>query len=974
MEQILTNGYAVRRTEHLKYLDGTYTELTHRRTGARHVHVACGDDNNAFCALFPTVPKDSTGIAHILEHLVLQGSERFPVKDPFFAMIPRSLSTFMNALTFPDATAYPFSTRNLKDFYNLLDVYLDAVFFPKMSEPSFKQDGHHLEFEDPEDPSTPLVTKGVVFNEMKGAMAEPARAMWRAIGQNLFPDLTYAHNSGGSPEEIPNLEYEETLLFHATHYHPSNGFFYSYGTLDLEALLGRLDQTLSRFEPIEIDTAIPDQKNFTAPVEVTEPYPLAPEEDATRRSQALIAWKTALVTDSFEVLALNVAESVLLGNAASPLRKALMDSGLGETLADGAGFDTGYRESVFAAGLKGVSQQDAPKVYEIVYSTLRRVAEEGVDPKKVDAAIHQLEIDSREINHRPYPYGLKLFFNLSGAYVRGGDPYRSIQFDQDVARLQTERGKGPFFENLIRKWLLDNPHHARVLLVPDQQLDRQKSEEERAKLAAVRKQMTEEEAAKIVEDTRALKARHEAKQDLSVLPTLELSDIPMTFEDIGHSIEEIRGARVGFFPQPTNGLTYIDVRTGFSALPGRLKDRLPVFSYVLTRSGAGAFDYAEMADRIDSYTGGVHAGPGIRVGPQGGSGGIFQNFTLSGMALQRNHRAFIEILTDIATGAAFTAGRTKELIAEQKSHSESSVIGAGHHYAAQLAASQLSPAGALRERLGGLAQLTLLKELAAMNGRQIDELIADFQAIIDHLFRSNGFSICVTSEESSFGELRDLINEMLGALPNAPRPPAPAEPSQPSTLSPQARTTSVPVAYNAKAIATVPFTHPDSPALLVLSECLSNKFLLKELREKAGAYGAFASADRESGLLTFGTYRDPQIAKSFETFDRAVDHALSSEISSEDLREAILAACRATDPLHSPDSKARTRFFDDLAGYTLDLKSAYKAKLLEVKTEDLRRVAAQHLKSPGAIVTITNSKMAEEANVQMGSIFTIAPI
>jgi presequence protease len=970
MKQILTNGYVVRRTEHLKYLDGTYIELTHRRTGARHVHVACGDDNNAFCALFPTVPKDSTGIAHILEHLVLQGSERFPVKDPFFAMIPRSLSTFMNALTFPDATAYPFSTRNLKDFYNLLDVYLDAVFFPKMSEPSFKQDGHHLEFEDPEDLSTPLVIKGVVFNEMKGAMAEPARAMWRAIGQNLFPDLTYAHNSGGSPEEIPNLEYEATKRFHATHYHPSNGFFYSYGTLDLETLLRRLDQTLSRFEPIEIDTAIPDQKNFTAPVEVTEPYPLAPEEDPARRSQALIAWKTALVTDSFEVLALNVCESVLLGNAASPLRKALMDSGLGETLADGAGFDTGYRESVFAAGLKGIAQHDAPKVFEIVHSMLQRVVEEGVDPKKVDAAIHQLEIDSREINHRPYPYGLKLFFNLSGAYVRGGDPYRSVQFDEDVARLQEERGKGRFFEDLIRKWLVDNPHHVRVLLVPDQNLDRQKSEEERAKLAAVRRRMTEHQAARIVEDTRALKARHEAKQDLSVLPTLELSDIPMTFEDVGHSIEEIGGARVGFFPQPTNGLTYIDIRADFSALPGRLKDRLPVFSYVLTRSGAGKFDYAEMAGRIDSYTGGVHAGPGIRVSP----GQIFQNFTLSGMALQRNHRPFIEILTDIATGAVFTADRTKELIAEQKSHSESSVIGAGHHYAAQLAASQLSPAGALRERLGGLAQLTLLKELASMNTGQVDDLIAGLQAIADHLFRSPGLNICITSEESSFEELRDSIKEMLEAFSSAPRPPAPPEPPSPAALGPQARTTSVPVAYNAKAIATVPFTHPDSPALLVLSEYLSDKFLLKELREKAGAYGAFATADRESGLLTFGTYRDPQIAKSFETFDRAAEHAITNNIAPEDLREAILAACRAVDPLHSPDSKARTRFFDDLAGYTLNLKSTYKAKLLEVTPEDLRRVAAQYLKAPGAIATITNSKMAEEANAQMGSILTIAPI
>ncbi|HYS20778.1 MAG TPA: insulinase family protein, partial [Gemmatimonadales bacterium] len=404
-------GYTIRRRERLDRFDGTYLELEHDRTGARHIHIECTDDNNAFAVFFPTVPKDSTGVAHILEHVVLAGSQRYPVRDPFFSMTRRSLATFMNAMTSADWTMYPFSTRNAKDFMNLLDIYLDATFFPRLSEDSFKQEGIRFEFEDPADPKSGLRYKGVVFNEMKGALATPQAAVQRAIGRTLFPGLTYSYISGGDPEDIPNLTWDQLRQFHATHYHPSNAYFYTYGNLPLEQTLEIIERNvLSRFQRIEPDTTIPDVKRFTRPTKAVEPYAVTSSDDIKRKSQALVAWVTVPTGNSFQQLAMKVLAEVLMSNAGSPLRKALIDSGLGTTMADGSGFQDDYRESVFGAGLKDVASEDAEKVQKVVLDTLEKLAGEGVDQAHVDAAIHRLEFEKRERSNAGFPYALKLLF------------------------------------------------------------------------------------------------------------------------------------------------------------------------------------------------------------------------------------------------------------------------------------------------------------------------------------------------------------------------------------------------------------------------------------------------------------------------------------------------------------------------------------------------------------------------------------
>ncbi|HVL51041.1 MAG TPA: insulinase family protein, partial [Actinomycetota bacterium] len=788
-------GYRVERVEPLPYLKGTFYELTHRGTGARHIHIAVPDDNNAFVVMLPTPPADSTGVPHILEHLALSGSESFPVKDVFFSMNPRSLRTYMNASTSADATSYYYSSRNAKDFYNLLTVYLDAVFFPRLDELSFKQEGHRLEFEQSGDPQSGLRFKGVVFNEMKGAMANPVAILFRAAGRALFPDLTYAYNSGGDPREIPNLTWENLRAFHARHYHPSNAYFYTYGNLPLEQTLRQINtKVLSRFEAIDPGVDIPNQVPFNAPAELVERYPLGEQEEAKERFQVLVAWATVPSSNSFEVLSFEVLERVLLANAASPLRKALIDSGLGSALNDLSGYLAYAKQSVFGAGLKDVKEEDAGKVEQLILDTLTRLADEGLDTEQVDAAIHRLELERREVSNSGSPYGLRLFDRFEAAYVHGGDPYRALMFDEDLTRLQHERAAGPYLENLIRRWLIDNPHRSRILLAPDQEMVRLAEEEELAKLAKIEASLTAEQKTSIVDESIRLAELQDAKQDLSVLPTLELEDIPMTFEDIPHTIEEIGGATVGFFPQPTNGISYLDLRFDFSRLDGDLIGLLSPFAFAVTRSGAGSDDYLQLAARIETYTGGIGAAPMIRV-PLARDADLRRTFALSGKALRRNHQPFIDIVRDLLTGLYFDPSRVNDLISQQKGRLEPQILQAGHMFAQKLALASLSEFGRLEEGVNGLSVVGKLKRLAVLSEGELGGVIEGFERIRDALFNSQtGLSVCVTAEESAIPELRDQVKELIAALP-APKatPKAAAEPFE--RRGHQAKTTSVPVAY-----------------------------------------------------------------------------------------------------------------------------------------------------------------------------------
>ena len=967
-------GYSIRRREPLERLEGTFLELQHERTGARHIHIECADDNNGFAVLFPTTPKDSTGVAHILEHVVLAGSQRYPVRDPFFSMTRRSLATFMNALTGSDWTIYLFSTRNAKDFMNLLGVYLDASFFPRLSQDSFQQEGIRFEFEDPTDPASGLRYKGVVFNEMKGALATPHAAVARAMGKALFPGLTYEHISGGDPQDIPNLTWEQLRNFHALHYHPSNAYFYTYGDLPLEGTLEVIERNvLSRFQRVAVDTSIPDVRRHTQPTTATEPYPVTAGEDHSRKSQALVAWVTVPSGDSFRLLAMRVLSEVLIGNAGSPLRKALIDSRIGTALADGSGLQDDYREAAFGAGLKDVAKEDAEKVLQLVLDTLERVADEGVDQQQVDAAIHHLEFEKRERSNAGFPFALRMLFTALTPYHYGGDPYSALNFDADLGRLQACRAEGRFFENLIRAELLDNQHRALITIVPDPELEERQRRNELERLTAIEAGLDDSDKARIVAEAMRLKADQEARQDLSSLPTLELSDIPMRFEDIPSHYVSLRGAAVEFYPQPTNGITYLDLRCDFSTLTADQKDLLPLFGRVLTQSGAAGQDYAAIASRIAAVTGGV--GAAAQVQSLAAREDYLQSFAFSGRALDRNAEPFVRLLTDLTARLEIEPRRLKEIIAEIATRLESSLAGLGFQFAILRANSKLSSEGAINERLQGIGMLHTIRRLARLGEHELAPLIASLDEIRMHLFTAGSLRIVVTCEQAMVDTYSARLGELVGALP----PGAPAgEPSRPDPIEPgsEAWTAPVPVAFNVRSFKTVRYTHADAPALLVLSNYLRDTFLHRELREKGGAYGGFAQAGLGSGTFYFGSYRDPNITRTYDVFDEAVKWVTEGEIAAEHLKEAILGSCGDVDPLESPDIKGRREATNRVTGFSREERERFKNRLVKVGPDDLRRVTQTYLRSGrGVQATVAGPDLIEGARRERPGLFeATAPI
>ena len=972
-------GYTIKRREPLERLEGTYLELTHDRTGARHIHIECPDDNNGFAVFFPTSPTDSTGVAHILEHVVLAGSQRFPVRDPFFSMTRRSLATFMNAFTAADVTTYLFSTRNAKDYRNLLDVYLDATFFPRLAEDSFKQEGIRFEFENPADPTSGLRYKGVVFNEMKGALATPGAAVSKALGMTLFPGLPYQYISGGDPDTIPDLTWEQLRQFHARHYHPSNAHFYTYGNQSLDETLRVIEQNvLSRFDRIKVDAAIPDVQRFTKPTSAVAPFPASRNDtddtaDTAKMAQALTAWVTIPTADTFRLLAMRVLAEVLLANAGSPLRKALIDSGLGTALADGSGFHDDFRESIFGAGLKGIEAADAGKVEKVVLDTLNRLADEGVDASQVDAAIHHLEFDKRERSNAGFPYALRVLFTVQSASVYGGDPFAALDFDADLDHLQKARQEGRFFENLIRTELIDNPHRALITVVPDPDMEERQRSKELERLAAIESKLTPEEQKQIVEDALRLKADQDAKQDLSVLPTLELSDIPMRFEDVASQDARQHGATIEFYPQPTNGITYLDIRADFGGLTADEKDLLPLFARALTQSGAAGQTYAQVAARIASHTGGVGAAPQVQ--SLVARDGYLESFVLSGKALDRNAPAFVELVTDLLTRLDLEPRRLKEIIAEVATRLETSLAGLGFQFALLRAHSKISSEGAINDRLQGIGMLHTMRRLAKLDEYQLADQISALNKLRQRLFRSGALRIVVTCEESMVGTLEELLKGLVDALPRD-EPIQEAPESAALEQASEARTAPVPVAFNVRFFKTVRYTHADAPALLVLANYLRDTFLHRELREKGGAYGGFASAGIFSGTFYLGSYRDPNITRTYDVFDEAVRWVTDGAIDAEPLKEAILGACGDVDPLESPDIKGRREATNRATGLTREEREHFKRRLLEVTAEDLRRVTRDYLKTEKAVqTTVAGPDLIEAARKDRPDLFAaVAPL
>jgi len=964
------SGFTVKRVLPVEPIQAFFYELVHDVTGARYVHVSRSDRENTFSVAFKTVPRDSTGVAHILEHTVLCGSGKFPVRDPFFSMLKRSLSTFMNAFTASDWTMYPFSTQNRKDFYNLMSVYLDAAFYPKLNELAFKQEGHRLAFEQEEDDSLRLTYKGVVYNEMKGAMSAPDQVMVRSLMNALYPDTTYRFNSGGDPEDIPSLTYEQLRAFHRRHYHPSNAFFYTYGDLPLTDHLDFIEaQVLCHFERIDPNTVVPCQPRWKSPKTAEYTYPLDKNEDAAKKYQVCLAWLTADIVDSFEVLVLTILEQVLLGNPASPLRRALIDSRLGSALCDGAGFDADNRDAMFVAGLKDVAKGDDVKVQAIVFDVLKALADEGIDPRLVEAAIHQIEFHRREVTNTPYPYGLKLMLAFSGPWFHGGDPVAILRFDKDLKRLREELEKGRFLEAIIRRYFLDNTHRVRFTLEPDHGLEERQSEKVYAELEKIQRRMSADEAARIREDTERLKALQETHEDVSVLPTLEITDIPPDVIVVKPS-EPFGSVTADFYCQPTSGIFYLSAAAGCGNLESGQMPLVPFFCHALTQVGTRRRDYTEMARLIDAYTGGIGSAPQARTRPDA-DGACVPFLALNGRCLVRNQERMFEIVAELVGEFSFKdAERLKSLLLEYRAALESMVIHKGHQLAISLASRSFSATAAISELWQGIHQLRHIKKITdALSEETLASLSADLAAIAETVFTRDNLKIALIGEDEALKEAAGFSAALVQALSDDTGSGFESAAVAPESVLPhEGWATSSAVSFVAETFPVVRLDHQDAAVLAVISKLLRSLYLHREIREKGGAYGGFALYSPEGGIFSLASYRDPHVVATLNVYRGASDFLLSGNYEDEDIKEAVLQVCSEIDKPDPPGPAARKAFYRRIVGVSDQVRRRFKQNLLGITRRQVRQTAGKYFSrghTPHAVAVISGPEQLEAANRQL---------
>ncbi|HET8708217.1 MAG TPA: insulinase family protein, partial [Pseudomonadales bacterium] len=909
---------------------------------------------------------DSTGVAHILEHTALCGSEKYPVRDPFFMMIRRSLNTFMNAFTSSDWTAYPFASQNKKDFNNLLDVYLDAVFFSNLHPLDFAQEGHRLEFAEPTNPDSELQYKGVVFNEMKGAMSSPVSTLHETLNRYLFPNSTYHFNSGGDPEHIVDLDYSQLLSFYRTHYHPSNAVFYTFGNIPAEEHMAHFEKVLSRFSPLEKTIQVEPEKRYHSPLKVEECYGLdaESEEELQNQTHIVFGWLMRLSNSLEDQLKGHILANALLDSSAAPLRYALETCGLGAGPSPLCGMDDSNLENTFMCGLEGTEPEHMQALEKIVFDVLQDVAENGVPHERLEAILHQLELSQREIGGDSYPYGLQLILSSLSHSIHRSDALAALDIDAILIKLREEIKNPAFIKDLVKEQLLDNPHQVRLTLKPDAQLNQRREIAEKMRLEKIKAELTESQKAAIVEQAKALLERQNRLDDESILPKVGLEDIPHEFEIPEGQSKVQNGLRLCRYDAGTNGLVYQQVVCDLPALDANQLSVLPYFSQFIPELGAGPHDYLQIQSLQTAYTGGISSFNSMR-GATNDEQNVSGHFALSGKALARNHAKLNELMQLHFENARFDELKhIRELIQQQRARAEQSVTQNGHALAMLAASSGLSPLTALNHRISGLAGIAALKALDdSLHDEAALKSLAERFGAIHQQIKASQKQFLLIGENEKLDEYEETVWQTWKAHNINAGTEHFALPAIRQTAK-QGWITSTQVNFCAKAYPTVPVDHPDAAALTVLGGFLRNGFLHRAIREQGGAYGGGASHDSNTASFRFYSYRDPRLSATLDDFDRAVDWMLSTRHEALKLEEAILGVIGDIDKPGSPAGEAKAAFHNSLYGRTPAQRREFRSRVLNVTLADLDRVTRTYLTPANAsvaVVTQANQRAHLEA-------------
>ncbi|MEF8823822.1 MAG: insulinase family protein [Desulfohalobiaceae bacterium] len=948
-------------SQEIKELQSRVTLYRYRRNGAEVLSVENEDENKVFGTCFRTPPKDSTGVAHILEHSVLNGSRKYPVKEPFVELLKGSVQSFLNALTFPDRTCYPVASQNLTDFYNLIEVYLDSVFHPLLTEDTFAQEGWHLEV--PEPNGSPEL-KGVVYNEMKGAYSSPDDLLQERSQQSLFPGSPFGLESGGHPQQIPELTYEAFLDFHRRFYHPSNARFFFYGDDDPQERLRVLDTYLREFDELEVDSEVNLQSRFTQSVQETVSYPSEASQDP--KCMITLNWLLESVTQAETNLALQILEQLLIGMPSSPLRKELIESGLGEDLV-GVGLENELRQMFFSTGLKGVRREDLPRVEELILNTLERLSRDGFEAASVDAAVNSVEFALRENNTGAMPRGLLVMFRSLATWIYDSDPCLLLSFEKPLTRIKERLEAGePVFEQLVQRYFLDNPHRSTVRLEPDPEEGERIRQREQETIDRLVQGLSREEREGLHERSLELLRKQQAPdnpEDLARIPGLRVADLPREEPEI--PCEEIAddSGTILYHDLACNDIVYLDLCFDMAAVPQKLVSYVPLLGRALTEMGTDLEDYVALDRRIEAETGGIDAETFVSGLEDGGD--VCAKFLVRGKAMRGKVPNLLGIMGDCLNRVDLgNRDRFLQILQEEKAQVEEALIPAGHRFVDRRLRARFHLADWIREHTGGVSYLLFLRYLLDKLHSDWESVRADLQSVWSSLINNRGILANLTADQTGWKETKTGMKQLLASLPREKQPEkawmAQCERGHEGMILPAQ------VNYVGKALGFSRAEFEFHGSHYVINRYLRTTWLWDKIRVQGGAYGAFSLLDRFSRVLSFVSYRDPQLAGTLSVFDNTAQFLREADINDSELNKAIVGAVGDLDRPRLPDAKGMLSLIRYLVGDDHAKRQRIRDEILATNKQDFRSFAElmDSVKERGEVAVLGGKQALDRAQDQ----------
>lgn len=970
------NAYEVVLTEDLPDLKSKGYLLKHKKSGARVLLMENDDENKVFTIGFRTPPSDSTGVPHIMEHSVLCGSRDFPVKDPFVELVKGSLNTFLNAMTYPDKTVYPVASCNDKDFQNLMHVYMDAVFYPNIYQHDeiFRQEGWSYKLDEPDGK---LEYNGVVYNEMKGAFSSPEGVLDRVILNSLFPETSYAYESGGDPEEIPNLTYEQFLDFHRKYYHPSNSYIYLYGDMDMEEKLKWLDENyLCEFDAAEVDSEICFQKPFDKMIEVEKTYSISSEE--TEEENTYLSYNKVIATSLDEKLyqAFQILDYALLSAPGAPLKKALMDAGIGKDIM--GSYDNGIYQPIFSIIAKNAEPQQKEQFVQVIEDTLRKIVEDGIDRKALEAGINYHEFRFREADFGNYPKGLMYGLDLFDSWLYDEKkPFIHMQAIPTFAFLKEQIGTR-YFEDLIQKWILDNPHGSMVIVKPERGRTARMDRELDEKLQTYKAGLSPDEVEKLARDTAELivyQESEDAREDMEKIPVLGREDISREIAPICNEERVCGGIPMVYHNVETNGIGYVTLLFDLSGVPEEKLPYVGMLQAVLGIIDTTHYEYGELFNEINVHTGGI--GTSLELYPdvtKVKEKEFRATFEMKGKALYPKMDVLFKMMREILTESKLEdEKRLKEILSMLKSRLQMSFLSSGHTTAALRALSYSSPLSKFKDDTDGIGYYEAVKEIEEHFEEKKEELIANLKELAARIFRADNLMISYTAAPEGL----DAVEKEMETFKNGLFERTDGDEQENRCIlhcvkRNEGFKTSSKVQYVARTGNFIDGGAAYSGALHILKVILSYDYLWQNIRVKGGAYGCMCNFNRigEGYLIS---YRDPNLEKTIDVYEKVTEYLRNFEADDRDMNKYIIGTISNIDRPMNPSAKGTRSMNLYMNHVTEEMIRKEREEILNAGQEEIRALAdvVAAMLAADQLCVIGSEEKIEEQKALFGEVRTL---